>query len=179
MSIFTNSAASSKAEAAGYTAAVLGLLGDKKAMTVVGKTERAIAAAIKGITPKRLRTPEMPGKWSIAQVVQHLADSELVWGWRMRLIFTQDRPTITGYDQDAWAGRLDYAHSDTKQALKDFASLRAANIRLLKKMKLADFDRVGVHSERGEESLRHLLNLYAGHDILHLNQIARIKKAVR
>jgi hypothetical protein len=179
MSIFTNNIHSAKEEAAGYTAAVFGLLGDKKPLAVLSKTDRAIAAAIKGQTPRQPRTREMPGKWSIAHVIQHLADSELVWGWRIRLILTHDRPPITGYDQDGWADRLDYDHADPKQALKDFASLRAANLRIVKRMKPADYNRVGVHSERGEESIGHLMKLYAGHDILHLNQIARIKKALK
>lgn len=179
MSIFTNSAARSKEEAAAYTAAVLGLLGDKKPLDVLAKTPAALAKAIKGVSPKKLRTREAPGKWSIAQVLQHLADSDLVYGWRMRLILSHDRPAITGYDQDAWADRLDYEHADAKQALADFASLRASNLRILKKATPADLDRVGLHAERGEESVRHLMKLYAGHDLLHLNQIARIKQTLK
>ena len=178
MSIFTNSASRSKEEAAEYTAAVLGLLNDKRPLEVLSKTPAALGKAIKGLTPKKLRTREMPGKWSIAQVLQHLADSDLVYGWRLRLIFSHDRPAITGYDQDAWAVRLDYEHADPKQALADFTALRAANVRLLKKATPADLTRVGVHAERGEESIGHLMKLYAGHDILHLNQIARIKNAL-
>lgn len=179
MSIFTNSAARSKEEAGAYTAAVLGLLGDQKPFAVLSKTPSALAKAIARVSPARLRKREAPGKWSIAQVLQHLADSELVYGWRLRLILSHDRPAITGYDQDAWADRLDYEHAEPKQALKDFAALRAANLRVLRKTTPADLARVGIHSERGEESIGHLIKLYAGHDILHLNQIARIKLAIR
>lgn len=178
MSVFTNPASGSKEHARAYVAAILDLLGGKKPVDVLSKTGRALAGAIKGLTPRQLRKREAPGKWSIAQVLQHLADSDLVWGWRVRLILSHDRPTLTGYDQDLWANRLDYEHADPKQALADFASLRASNLRIIKKATPADLDRVGVHSERGEESVRHLMKLYAGHDLLHLNQIARIRKAV-
>jgi hypothetical protein len=179
MSIFTNSMKSAPAEAAQYTGAVLGLLGEQKPLSVLKSTPTKLKRAIARLTPKQLAKPEAPEKWSIKQVVQHLADSELVWGWRLRLVLSHDRPTITGYDQDAWAERLGYDKVDIRRALEDFTVLRAANLRVLKRTTAADLKRVGVHSERGEESVEHWLKLYAGHDILHLNQIERIRKAVR
>ena len=118
------------------------------------------------------------GKWSIRMVAQHLADSELVWGWRLRMIFAQDRPPITGYDQDAWATRLRYNDVPIEHALDDFELLRGSNLRLLSRMPESDRARVGVHSERGEESVAHLMRLYAGHDVLHIAQIDRIKKGL-
>ena len=178
MSIFTNSMKSAPAEAAQYTSAVLGLLGAQKPFDVLSKTPAKVKRAMARMTPRQIGTPEAPGKWSVKHVVQHLADSELVWGWRLRLVLSHDRPTITGYDQDAWAERLGYDTIDVKRALEDFTVLRAANLRLLKRATPADLTRVGVHSERGEESVGHWLKLYAGHDILHLNQIDRIKKSV-
>lgn len=179
MSVFTNPASGSKEHAQAYVAAILGLLGSKKPLTVLSGTERALRKAIKGLSARQLARHEAPGKWSIAQVLQHLADSDLVWGWRVRLILSHDRPTITGYDQDLWADRLHYAKADARLALEDFAQLRASNLRLLRKATPADLERVGVHAERGEESIAHLIRLYAGHDLLHLNQIDRIKAVVR
>jgi uncharacterized damage-inducible protein DinB len=178
MSVFTNPASGAADQAAAYVAAVLDLLGDRDPMTVLRETPEALVGAIHGLSPERLRTPEQPGKWSIAQVLRHLADAEVVWAWRMRLILAQDRPTLTGYDQDLWADRLGYADADPAESLADFTVLRRSNLRLLDRATPADLDRVGLHSERGEESARHLRRLYAGHDLLHLNQIARIRKVV-
>lgn len=178
MSVFTNPASCSKEHGKAYTAAILDLLGDRKPIDVLERTETALRAAVTGLSPKQLATREAPGKWSIAQVLQHLADSDLVWGWRLRLVLSHDRPTLTGYDQDAWADRLDYEHADPEQAVRDFGVLRAANLRLLQRATPADLDRVGMHVERGEESVRHMMRLYAGHDLLHLRQIERIKRSV-
>jgi hypothetical protein len=127
---------------------------------------------------QQLRQPERPGKWSIGQILQHLADSDVVWAWRMRLILAQDRPRLTGYDQDLWADRLHYDQEDPSEALELFGVLRRANLRLLERASPADLKRVGVHVERGEESLEHLRRLYAGHDLLHLRQIERVRQAV-
>lgn len=178
MSVFTNPASSSKEQGKAYTSAVLGLLGDRKPLDVLQKTEGALRAAIAGLSRQQLVKPEAPDKWSIAQVLQHYADSDLVWGWRLRMVLSHDRPQITGYDQDAWANRLGYADADPQQALQDFSVLRGANLRLIQRASPADLQRVGVHSERGEESVAHMMRLYAGHDLLHLNQIERIKNSL-
>jgi uncharacterized damage-inducible protein DinB len=147
-------------------------------VTVLRETPLALPRAIDRLSPEQLRQPERAGKWSIGQILQHLADSEVVWAWRMRLILAQDRPRLTGYDQDLWAERLQYDHGDPSDALDVFAVLRRANLRLIGRASPADLKRVGVHAERGEESLEHLVRLYAGHDLLHLRQIDRVRNAV-
>ena len=178
MSVFTNPATGAAAHAAAYVSAVLELLGDREPIAVLGETTSALSRAIEGLSPAQLRRPEQPGKWSIAQTLQHLADSEVVWAWRMRLILAQDQPPLTGYDQDLWAERLHYDQADPSEALELFAALRRANLRLIDRASPADLKRVGVHVERGTESLEHLLRLYGGHDLLHLRQIERIRRAV-
>ena len=145
MSIFTNSAARSVEEAAEYTRAVLGLLGDRDPFEVLRGTPSAVRLLVDGTPPGSIGLAEADGKWSIRMVVQHLADSELVWGWRLRLIFAQDRPPITGYDQDAWAGRLGYNEAAIEHALEDFEHLRGSNLRLIGRMPEGDRSRVGVH----------------------------------
>jgi uncharacterized damage-inducible protein DinB len=177
MSVFTNPASGAAGHAGAYVAAVLDLLGTRDPLTVVRATPAAVASAIAGLSDERLRKPERPGKWSINQVLHHLADSDLVWGWRVRLILAQDRPAITGYDQDLWTERLRYDEGNPEDALETFRVLRRANLRLVERASPQDLQRVGVHAERGEESLDHLVRLYAGHDLLHLQQIERIKKA--
>jgi uncharacterized damage-inducible protein DinB len=137
-----------------------------------------VRGAIANIPPGQLLQPEMAGKWSIAQVVRHLADAEIVWAWRLRLILAQDRPELTGYDQDRWSARLGYERADAGESLELFSTVRRSNVRLLERATAADLKRVGVHSERGEESLEHLRRLYAGHDLLHLRQIERVRRAV-
>jgi uncharacterized damage-inducible protein DinB len=178
MSVFTNPASSSKEQAQAYTSAILELLGERAPLDVLTTTEAALRQRVEGVARDRLRKPEMPGKWSVAQVLQHLADSDLVWAWRVRLVLSQDRPTLTGYDQDAWAERLRYQDADPAHALEEFSAVRSANLRLLARVSADDYKRVGVHVERGDESVEHMMRLYAGHDLLHLNQIDRILRTV-
>ena len=158
--------------------AVLGLLEGREPLDVLRTTPSVLKRALEQLGPTAVRIPEAPGKWSVNEVLQHLADSELVFGWRIRLVLAHDRPTITGYDQDRWAERLRYANGDPHEALERFSVLRRANARLLESASEADLRRVGVHAERGEEALAHIIRLYAGHDLLHLRQIERIRAAV-
>ena len=175
MSVFTNPAASSKEQAKAYTAAILDLLGDKNPIDVLKRTPAALEKAIDGLSPKQLSKREAPNKWSIKHVLRHLADSDVVWAWRLRMVLAHDRPPLTGYDQDLWAERLGYDDSNARESLSEFAVLRKSNLRLVKGASAEDLKRVGVHAERGDESVEHTLRLYAGHDLLHLRQINRIR----
>ena len=176
MSVFTNSASRSREQGQAYTAAVLGLVGDEKPLDILAQTEARLREAIRGLSKAQLAQREAPDKWSINHVLRHLADSDIVWGWRMRMVLAHDRPPITGYDQDAWADTLGYGEADAEESISEFGVLRAGNLRLLRRATPEDMERVGVHAERGEESVGHMMKLYAGHDVLHLNQLDRIRQ---
>ena len=175
MSVFSNPFASAPGDAAAYSAAIVALLGDRDPRDVLRLTADTLDASLRGLSEDEIRRPEAPGKWSLCQVLRHLADSEIVWGWRIRLVLAQDRPPLTGYDQDAWAERLRYDEADPVLALKEFRTVREGNLRVLEGLTPEDLQRVGVHAERGEQTLAHMLKLHAGHDLLHLNQIKRIR----
>jgi hypothetical protein len=178
MSIYSNLSSSTPSEIAEYVTALQGLLGDREPLAVLRATPMELRQRLAHMPGEASGRPESPGKWSVRHVLAHLADSELVYGWRVRMILAHDRPTITGYDQDLWADRLGYEEVDPEHALHTFTVLREWNLRLLERAAPADLQRVGVHSERGEETLAHLVRLYAGHDLLHLRQIDRIRTAV-
>ncbi len=178
MSVFTNPASAAPDQARQYTAAILDLLGDRDPMTVLRQTSAKLAERTKGLSRDQIRKPEAPGKWSVVAVLQHLADSDLVLGYRLRMVLAHDRPRISGYDQDLWATRLHYDEVDPALALEQFRVLREATLRLLERASPDDLDRVMVHAERGEESVKLMLRLYAGHDLLHLRQIDRIRAAI-
>ena len=178
MSVFTNPAGRAPEHARAYVEAILDLLGDRDPLTVLRDTPAELERFLTGTLDEVLGKPEAPGKWAMRDVFAHLADSDLVWGWRLRLVLAEDRPPLTGYDQDAWASRLGYADSDPHDSVVLFRELRKSNLRLIERATPDDLQRVGIHVERGEESLAHHLRLYAGHDILHLNQLKRIRQAV-
>ncbi len=177
MSDFTNPAGAAKEAAQGYVKALMDLLGARDPLQVQGGQLAALEQELSGLSEEILRRPEKPGKWSILQVLQHLADSELVSGFRMRMTLAHDSPDIQGYDQDAWANRLKYNDVAPADALDQLRVLRRINLKLLGALEEKQWERAGMHSERGPESIRKLAQMIAGHDLLHLNQIRRIKQA--
>lgn len=179
MSDLTNPASASVDAAEAYIAAILGVLGDRDPWEVLRETPTVVRDLVADLDRSTLARPERPGKWSMAAVVQHLADTELAWGWRLRMIIAHERPAITGFDQDLWADRLRYAEADPEQALEQLRILRRGNLCLLESVPASEREiRAGIHAERGEETLAHMVRLQAGHDLAHRRQLERIRGVV-
>jgi hypothetical protein len=173
---FSNPAGSAAASAGAYVRALLEVLGERDPLAVLAELDGWLDRRFSGVAERALRRPEAPGKWSAADVVQHLADSELVLGFRVRMVLTADRPAIQGYDQDKWAGTLRYPDVPLAESRAQLRALRTANLRVLQRLGPAEMARVGMHSERGPESLGHLIKLMGAHDLVHRRQIDRVLK---
>lgn len=174
MSIYSNLATSGPEAATAYVEAVLALLGERDPLEVLRATVARCRQQVHALTPEQLATPEAPGKWSAAGVLQHLADAEIVWSYRLRRMLSEDRPGLQGWDQDLWADRLGYDEADAEEALAVLAALRRANLRMVSSASPEDLERTGRDRVRGEETVREMLRLYAGHDLAHRRQLDRI-----
>jgi len=100
----------------------------------------------------------------------------VVLGWRLRLVLGSNGISIQPFDQDVWSSIFAYEHSDPKQSLEIFRTLRAANLELLKRVPKELWNNYGMHQERGKESVAHMVQMIAGHDLNHLRQIEEIAK---
>jgi hypothetical protein len=147
------------------------------------KLQRATAGHLKkhvqGLTPKELKWKPEPGKWSIAEILAHLADAEIVASWRMRSVLGANGTAIQAFDQDAWASVFQYGKRDAKQSLEVFRVLRENNLAMLKALPRESWDNYGMHSERGKETIAHLARMFAGHDRNHVLQVEAISKQVK
>jgi hypothetical protein len=172
---FSNPAGSAAVASAGaYVRALLEVLGSRDPLDVMTEQPTWLEARLQGLSDAVLRRPEAPGKWSVIEVVQHLADTELVVGFRGRMVLSEERPVLQAYDQDRWAATGRYRDVALEIALSQFKGLRAGNLRLWRSLGPEQLARVGMHSERGEESIIHMLRLGGGHDLVHRRQIERI-----
>lgn len=174
MSVFSNRFDSQPEEIDSYVASVLALVGGRNPMRILSETTGRVGELVGRCAAEVLRRPEEPGKWSVVEVVQHMADAELVWAYRLRLVAAQNGAELTGYDQDRWATALGYRDAGLENALGQLRLLRDANLRLLRSLTPSQWLHVGRHAERGEESIEHMVGLYAGHDLVHLRQLERI-----
>jgi hypothetical protein len=120
-----------------------------------------------------------PDKWSIRQVVAHLADSELVFAHRFRQLIAENNPTLVAFNQDDWAANLDYARRKPKQSLETLRRLRAENHELLKELPESVFARTGNHTERGVVSLLQMAEGAANHVENHARQVQQVRDAYK
>jgi hypothetical protein len=162
-----------------YIQRILGYVKGQDAIKVQGATAAKLKKAIAGLTPSQLKWRPEPAKWSIAEIVAHLADAEIVASWRMRSVIGENGITIQPFDQDAWASVFNYQSRDTKRSLELFRVLRENNLAMLKEISPETWDNYGMHLERGQESIAHLARMFAGHDTNHLLQIERIIKQLK
>ena len=174
MSVFTNQKSAAKIHAFRYTEAVIELLGERDPIEVMSGQVAWLKKTLKGLDPAAIRTRESPRKWSVLEVLGHLSDTELVYRYRLRHIVAEPGCPIVGYDQDAWARRLRYQEQEPADLMKEIEVMRAATLRWIATLSDTELDRAGQHDERGEESVRHLIRMIAGHDLLHRQQIERI-----
>jgi hypothetical protein len=171
---FSNPAGQAAAAASGYVRALLDLLGSREPLEVLEELLPWLRTRLRQVDDPGVRRPERPGKWSVIEVVQHLADSDLVMGFRIRMVLASERPSLQGYDQDQWVSELRYREVSLATALHQLAGIREANLALARRLAPGQLERVGMHTERGEESVAFMLRLMAGHDLVHRRQIDRI-----
>lgn len=136
-------------------------------------TARDLVSLVSGADVAALRREPAPGEWSAATVVAHLADDELVWGVRLRMIVADDRPVLTPFDERAWADRFGELDDDVRDTLQRWRAVRESNLRLLDALAEGEWQRDGVHPQRGPLTVRDMVKTQAEHDRTHLDQIRR------
>jgi len=161
-----------------YQAMLVGLVGDDDPAAVQSATPAAVRDLVRDAAGD-LRTRPAAREWSVAEVIGHIVDAEVVSSGRYRWILAHDTPQIMGYDQDLWVERLGHGHEDMDAQLALFEPLRAANLALWARMPVEARSRFGIHSERGPESYELTFRLIAGHDRFHLAQARRALAQVR
>src|SRR5277367_6000315 len=119
----------------------------KKHLDAAEKSPKEIAAAVSGLTDKVLRYKPSPDKWCVLEVLGHLADIEIVYGYRLRQMLTYEKPVIAPMDQDAWARSLNYMKSAPVELVAFYGLARYHNLRLLRSLDAAAYSKSAYHPE--------------------------------
>ena len=162
-----------------YTKRILGYQHGLDPFTVLASTPRKMARLIQGVPKQKLARRPGPRRWSVAEILAHLADSELVFGFRMRLILGKSGTPVQAFDQDSWAVYSRYRLHDPRQSFEAFRVQRERNVRLLRLIPKSMYRNYGMHTERGKETITRVTEMMAGHDINHLTQIAKLLRRGR
>jgi uncharacterized damage-inducible protein DinB len=154
-----------------YQRRLLGYVKGRDPRRILRATPGSIARKIGRASRRRLTRRPAPGKWSVAHVLAHLAELELLWGYRMRMILEKSGAEVAGMDQDAWARNSRYERIDPRRSLEMFRSIRRANLDLAGGLSSGALRRYGNHSQFGRLTIGRILELLAGHDVNHTRQI--------
>jgi DinB superfamily len=158
-----------------YKQALLDLIGASDPLAEMEQTTPRIHHLCADLSDQELQTRPSSDEWSAKEVVAHLFDLDIVYGFRWRMVLTEDNPVYPGYAEDRWTSlpRLPFW-----PMFYSWQGLRAANVMLIRQTPPESWSRLGFPGGQDSESLDEMVRLVAGHDIAHVNQIARALEAV-
>jgi hypothetical protein len=150
----------------------------KKHLVAAEKSPKEIAAAVSGLSKQILRYKPSPDKWCVLEILGHLADVEIIYGYRLRQMLADTKPVIAPLDQDAWVRNLNYLDSPPAELVTFYGLARHHNLRLLRSLKPSDLSKSAFHPEMQREvTVADLVERMGGHGVTHLQQIERLKAA--
>jgi hypothetical protein len=150
----------------------------KKHLDAAERSPKEIAAAVSGLSEEILRYKPAPEKWCVLEILGHLADVEIIYGYRLRQMLADTKPVIAPLDQDAWARNLNYLDSRPAELVAFYGLARHHNLRLLRGLKDSDFSKSAFHPEMQQEiTVADLVERMGGHGAAHLQQIEKLKAA--
>jgi DinB family protein len=153
-----------------YTARILGKLNGMDPIKVLELSSSRLQTLVNRLH----QAQNSPGLWSAAEILAHLAESEIVYGYRIRKALNANGSAIEATDQEVWVKNAGYLQKDAELALSLFQAVRKANIAFLKSLTPQQMENFGIHSERGKESIAQMARMIAGHDINHLQQLEKL-----
>ena len=162
-----------------YRKRILDGLGQDDPVKVQAASPKKIERLLKGVSTAKLRKRPERDKWSVAEILAHLADAEIVTGYRMRLTLGAPGTPVQAFNQDDWVRSGHYAERDPRKSFEHFRVVREANLALLNLLTPEQWKHYGVHAERGEESIETIVRMIAGHDVNHIKQMERILSAMK
>ena len=149
------------------------LLAGRDPAEILRATPAELRAVVERLGPDAVNTRPAPERWSVRELLCHIADCEVAWAWRLRQTYGSDKPQLQPFEQDPWARAYDGVLYTTDTALNTFTTLRAWNLALIETFSEADKARPAHHPEIGDLSLWHIVEIAAGHDLHHLKALEK------
>ncbi|HEX4439648.1 MAG TPA: DinB family protein [Thermoanaerobaculia bacterium] len=154
-----------------YTRRILSYADGDDPREIIRRTPARLSRRVNAATRRRLTARPAPGKWSVGEILSHLSEVEMLWGYRIRAVYERSGIPLVGMDQDAWAKNSRYRRIDPRRALETFVAIRRANVEFIDGIRRTELKRWGRHSQFGRLTLAKMIALMAGHDLNHTRQV--------
>lgn len=161
-----------------YSRRILSNILHKDPLKVYSGTPKILHRLTKGLSDKEMRKSTPERKWSIVEIVNHFCDAEIVMGYRYRKVLAEPGTAIQAYAEEKWATKLKYDHADVRAKLTLFIAFREDNAEMLRSLTASEWQRYGIHEERGKETVERMVQMMAGHDVNHLRQIETLRRTL-
>jgi uncharacterized damage-inducible protein DinB len=158
-----------------YIQRILGYLGDQDPISVLQQTPGKLEHLLETLSAEDFETSYETGKWTTREILAHMADVELLMGYRLRQAISESDYVIQVMDQDTWAKR--YKKLEPSHSVETFRALRSWNLAFFSTFGLEDWNKETTHPERGKETVDLMVSFLAGHDLNHLGQLEQIVKS--
>lgn len=149
-----------------------GYIGSASPQEAIGKTPGRLAELVARLGDEGLKRSYAPGKWTAREILCHLADTEIAFGFRLRQTLAEPQHVIQPFDQDGWA--KSYGWFGGQAAVDTFSSLRRWNVALIEGAGEGVLSKPVTHPERGAMTFGTIVATMAGHDGNHLRQLELI-----
>lgn len=150
------------------------LLEGRDPADVLRSTPARLNKALAALTPEQIDHKPSPQKWSLREILCHMADCEIAWAWRLRLIYGSEKPNLQPFEQDEWAKVYSGPGYTAEAARATWSAARRWNLALIEALSEADKHRPATHPELGDITLWTIAEIAAGHDVHHLTQLERV-----
>ena len=150
------------------------LLNGRNPAEVMRSTPDRLKSRLSTLSAEQIANAPAPGKWSVREILCHMADCEVAWAWRLRKTYGEDRPALQPFEQDAWARAYGGSGYTAEAALRTWEALRAWNLALLDTLSEPEKTRSAEHATLGELTLWKIVEIAAGHDLHHLDALEKL-----
>lgn len=157
-----------------YVTRILASVEGRDPLSIMRSTPRVLRDLVKDKQPERLTLRPEADKWSAGEILAHLVEAEMVFGFRARFILGANGSVIPAFDQDEWAKTSHYERLDPMSSLEVFTHLRQFNMAFFELLPPEKLEFYGMHEERGKETIEKMLRMIAGHDLNHIKQMEKI-----
>jgi hypothetical protein len=160
-----------------YIERILSYLDGQDPIFVLQQTSSKLEHFLDILGPEDFEESYEQGKWTAREILAHMADVEMLLGYRLRQAVSEPEHIIQVMDQDTWAKR--YKKLEPSLSVETFRALRSWNLAFFSTFGLEDWNKEALHPERGKETVDLMVSFLAGHDLNHLRQLAQISKAAQ
>jgi len=149
----------------------------QSSLSLLEKTPVLLETLLRDLPQELLHWKPAPDRWSIAEVLGHMADIEQIYADRTRRMVTEETPALPKFDPTTTVVTGDYTRGHAEENFAVFIKARRATAVLLRSIPPDSAERAATHSELGSITLGQMLNEWASHDLGHLRQIAELYRA--